>query len=162
MRGHLTAAALALLLGASQTVAQTATTPAVNPTFVTQQPPGKWLVTHFLGAVVTNTTGESIGDINDVVFDTSGRVSTAVLGVGGFLGVGEKSVAVPFRSLTLKVGPGDTHIIEVALSKEVLLSAPAFKPTEKTMFMKAQEKAGELVGQAKKKIEEMTTTPKPK
>jgi sporulation protein YlmC with PRC-barrel domain len=162
MRGRLTAAALALLFGASQAVAQTATTPTVSPTFVTQQPAGEWLVTHFLGAVVTNTKGESIGDINDVVFDTTGRISTAVLGVGGFLGVGEKSVAVPFKALTLKVGPGGTHIIEVALSKEALLSAPAFTPTEKTMFMKAQEKASELMGQAKKKVEDMTTTPKPK
>jgi hypothetical protein len=162
MRTRLTVAAVALILAASQAVAQTASPAAVNPTFVTQQPTGEWLVTHFLGAIVKNTKGESIGDINDVLFDKDGRISTAVLGVGGFLGIGEKSVAVPFTSLTLKAGPGDTHVIEVALSKEALLSAPAFKPTEKTMFRKAQEMAGELMGQAKKKIDEITTTPKPK
>ena len=37
----------------------------------------------------------TIGDINDLLFDKSGKVSAVVIGVGGFLGVGEKSVAIP-------------------------------------------------------------------
>ena len=51
--------------------------------------------------VVTNEAGESIGNVSDLLFDKSGRIVTVVIGVGGFLGIGEKSVAVPFASLTV-------------------------------------------------------------
>ena len=47
-----------------------------------------------------NEANEKIGDVNDVIFDRSGKVSNVILGVGGFLGLGEHYVAVPFDKLT--------------------------------------------------------------
>jgi hypothetical protein len=58
--------------------------------FVTVQPAGQWLASQFIGQPVTNNAGERVGDVNDLLFDKSGQVSTVVIGVGGFLGVGEK------------------------------------------------------------------------
>ena len=48
---------------------------------------------------VISANNESIGDINDVIVDRNGQAIAAVVGVGGFLGIGEKDVAVPFKSL---------------------------------------------------------------
>jgi hypothetical protein len=46
-----------------------------------------------------SANNETIGDVNDVLIDRSGTAQAIVIGVGGFLGVGEKDVAVPFSAL---------------------------------------------------------------
>ncbi len=40
-----------------------------------------------------------IGDVNDILLDKAGKVQAVIVGVGGFIGVGEKDVAVPFSAL---------------------------------------------------------------
>ena len=135
--------------------------------FVTEQPASEWRARLFVGAAVQNSQGETVGDVNDLVFDRSGRISTVVLGVGGFLGMGEKNVAVPYGALSFKPGKDDGRIIVVELSKDALKQAPAYKATEKTTMdavkdkavelgTKASEKAVELKDQAAKKVDDMT------
>ena len=120
----------------------------------------------FIGQAVHNTAGELVGDINDLAFDRKGQISTVVIGVGGFLSIGEKSVGVPFSALTFKVGKDGERVVAVALTKQDLTQAPAFKATEKTTFervkeqatdlgQKAADKAVELKDQAAQKIESM-------
>lgn len=160
------ALATALVVASAAGFAQTSP-PRSDIEFVTVQPAGQWSAGQFIGSPVTNEAGENIGDVNDVLFDKTGRVSTAVIGVGGFLGIGEKSVAVPFGALTFTADSAGKRVVTVALSKEQLQAAPAFQPTEKTVYMRAKEqagelgqqaldKAGELRDKAAKKIEEMT------
>jgi hypothetical protein len=71
---------------------------------------------------------QNIGEINDVLFDSGGMVKGVVVGVGGFLGIGEKDVAVPFRALNITRKSGDDAIdkITVSYTKEQLEDAPAF------------------------------------
>ena len=64
------------------------------------------MASKLIGTRVVSANNETIGDVNDVVLDRSGNAQTVVIGVGGFLGIGEKSVAVPFRSLEIG-GPRD-------------------------------------------------------
>ena len=164
----LPALAVALVLASAAGFAQTSPGPNADVTqFVTVQPVGQWSARQFLGQAVTNQAGEIIGDINDVLFDKTGRVSTAVIGLGGFLGIAEKSVAVPFSALSFTADNEGKRVVSVPLSKERLQAAPDFQPTEKTVYMRAKEqagemgqkaldKAGELRDKAAKKIEEMT------
>ena len=88
--------ALAAAPFAGQAMAQVVNTAGTSAPFVTEQPANEWLARVFLGQAVLNTTGETVGDINDLVFDRGGRISTVVIGVGGFLGMGEKSVGVAY------------------------------------------------------------------
>jgi sporulation protein YlmC with PRC-barrel domain len=135
-----------------------------SPTFIATQPDGEMLGRLFIGSPVKNAAGETVGDVNDVVFSRAGQISTIVLGVGGFLGMGEKNVAVPFNSVKVESGKDGARVLTVLLSKEVLKDAAAFKSTEKSTYdivkdkatemgMKASEKAGELTGQGAKKVE---------
>ncbi len=146
-------------------IAQT-TTPVSPVTFVTAQPSGEWLAHVFFGAPVQNTTGEIVGNINDLMFDRSGRINTVVIGVGGFLGMGEKNVAVPYSALNFSTDKDNARVIAVTLSKEELASAPIFLATEKTAYdvmkdkavelgKKASETAGQLKEQAMKKVDDL-------
>jgi sporulation protein YlmC with PRC-barrel domain len=134
--------------------------------FVTQQAANEWLARVFIGQAVHNAAGETVGDVNDLVFDRKGRINSVILGVGGFLSMGEKSVGVPFSALTFNVGKNGERVIVVALSKEALVKAPEFKASEKTTFdmvkdkaselgHKAADKAVELKNQAAKKIDDL-------
>ena len=59
------------------------------------------MASRLIGTTVVSTNNESIGDVNDVILDRQGQVAGVVIGVGGFLGIGEKDVAVPFRALEI-------------------------------------------------------------
>lgn len=67
--------------------------------FMTQIQPNQIMASKLIGTRVVSSNNESIGDINDVIVDRNGQAVAAVVGVGGFLGIGEKDVAVPFNSL---------------------------------------------------------------
>jgi len=60
---------------------------------------GEWRASKLVGVNVYNDANEKIGDINDVILDKSGKVENVILGVGGFLGMGEHLVAVAFDKL---------------------------------------------------------------
>lgn len=151
----------------AQTTTVTAATSAMPaPTFVSVQPVGEILGRVFTGALVKNAAGETVGNVNDVVFNSSGQISTVILGVGGFLGMGEKNVGVPFSSLKIETGKDGARLITALLSKDSLINAAPFTATEKTTYesvkdkaselgAKASEKAGELKDQAVKKVDEM-------
>ena len=121
------ALAAALLLAVGPLHAQT----TKSEDFVTVQPAGQWLATQFIGQAVNNQAGETIGNINDLLFDKSGRIVNVVIGVGGFLGIGEKNVAIHYGTLSMAAAADGKRVVTVPLSKERLLAAPDFKPTEK-------------------------------
>jgi sporulation protein YlmC with PRC-barrel domain len=57
---------------------------------------GNWRGSKMVGLNVYNESNESLGSINDLLMDKSGNIKGVVIGVGGFLGVGEHLVALPF------------------------------------------------------------------
>lgn len=76
------------------------------------------------GAKVKNTTGDSLGDINDLVIDPeSGEVVYAVVSFGGVFGVGDKLFAIPWRALHWS---SDKEFYVLDLDKETLKNAPGF------------------------------------
>jgi len=105
-------------------LAQTSTAPAGNPpTRVThdqspptpdvsssalamQVPSNVFRGSKLVGVNVIGADNERIGDIDEILVDGSGRVAAVVVGVGGFLGMGEKRVAVPFEAFLWNYGEG--------------------------------------------------------
>src|ERR1700730_15975228 len=60
---------------------------------------GNWRASKLVGLSVYNDGNESLGSINDLLADKSGNIKAVVIGVGGFLGVGEHLVAIPFDKI---------------------------------------------------------------
>jgi sporulation protein YlmC with PRC-barrel domain len=75
------------------------------------------------GAAVVNETGERIGTIDDVIITQDGKESYAVLAVGGFLGLGDHLIAVPYSQLRMQ----ENRIILPGASKDALKQLPQFK-----------------------------------
>ncbi len=83
-----------------------------------------------LNKSVKNAAGEAIGDINDIRIDSSGKIAAVVMGVGGFLGLGEKNVAVPFEQLTFARDQDGALVITANVTKDSLQTAPEYKAPE--------------------------------
>jgi len=77
----------------------TSTMPTSSGQFMTKAAPDQVMASKLIGTRVMGSNNESIGDVNDVIMDSKGQAVAAVVGVGGFLGIGEKDVAVPFAAL---------------------------------------------------------------
>lgn len=100
MTKYLAAALLTTALFTCTASAQTASTKtAATDSAVAAHKEGEWRASKLVGVNVYNDANEKIGDINDVILDKSGKVENVVLGVGGFLGMGEHYVAVAYDKL---------------------------------------------------------------
>ena len=73
---------------------------------------------------------ERLGEINDIVVNAEGQVAAVILGVGGFLGVGEKNVAVNYTDLQWVVAEDNTERLVLETTKEALNAAPAVELVE--------------------------------
>ena len=83
-----------------------------------------------IGTDVYNTAGSHIGTIEDVMLDkTSNSIMFAVIGFGGFLGIGEKYHAIPWSTLDYEPSRGG---YVVPFSKDQLLAAPVHEIAELT------------------------------
>ncbi|MCE9595319.1 MAG: PRC-barrel domain-containing protein [Planctomycetes bacterium] len=87
-----------------------------------------WRVSELKGANVETPTGDKLGDLGEVAIDTNGRVCFVTLSVGGFLGMGEKHVAIPWDALKFSVGgdKGDKRMISLPVTKKQLEEAPEY------------------------------------
>ena len=143
---RLSVALVSMLLMAPAAVAQTTTTPpatsppAASPapaatpsgrlSFYTTQP-GQMRASKLLGLNVKNNANETIGEINELILDKDGKVAAVVIGVGGFLGIGQHEVAIDYKSLNIKYDPnamtdaGATTVV-VDATKESLKAAPTW------------------------------------
>jgi sporulation protein YlmC with PRC-barrel domain len=61
--------------------------------------PAGTTVTNFYKQNVYDPSDNKIGGVDDILIDKEGRVTAVIIGVGGFLGMGEKDVALPFSSV---------------------------------------------------------------
>jgi len=132
MKTTLTAVA-ALTIAFSPLAAQTNSPGATTLSFVDQQNQTEVLGTDFMGTTVMTKDGQKVGDIANLVFDQNGRIELAVIGVGGFLGVGQKEVAVPFESLKSDM-KNNKHVFVVDATKDQLNAAPPYKTLNDQAF----------------------------
>jgi hypothetical protein len=124
----------AMLLAAPAAFAQTTTTtPADKPAatmgdgqFYSHQA-GEMRASKLIGTKVTNAANESVGEINDVVLGKDGKVAAVIIGVGGFLGMGERDVAISYSGLKFAKDSNNRDVITVNATKDQLKAAPAWK-----------------------------------
>src|SRR5437764_292367 len=95
----MTAGLVGSALLATVALAQSPTAPSANPAPAAASDSsfqGNWRASKLVGLSVYNDNNESIGAINDLLTEKDGKIKAVVIGVGGFLGIGEHLVAIPF------------------------------------------------------------------
>jgi len=103
-------------------------TPAAGSGYLTEQSEDQIAASTYIGQSVYNASDESIGEINDVIFTKDGSVEAAVIGVGGFLGIGEKNVAVPLDTISIANVPNSDDLkLTSQETADTLKAAPEFK-----------------------------------
>jgi sporulation protein YlmC with PRC-barrel domain len=123
--------------GAADTTTTTSTS-AVGSTLIV--PPdafngGKVMSANdFIGKTVYTKNGDNIGDVNDLIVTDNGSVQAVILGVGGFLGMGEKNVAVSMKSIEM-AQDGNAVRLVVDGTKEQFNAAPTYDRATRT-YMK--------------------------
>ncbi len=131
------AAASTLLVGSYALAQQPAAPPKTEMSqpaggkFVTTQSDGQWLASKFKGTDVIGANNEKIGDVSDILFDHGGKVQAYVVGVGGFLGIGSKDVAIEPASFQVQAATDKENMkLKLAMTKDELKNAPEFKPNK--------------------------------
>ena len=99
--------------------------------FINSQRSDQFLASKFKGTDVVGNDNEKIGDISDILFDKNGKIEAYVLGVGGFLGIGAKDVAL--APTAFQVVPGDkskneSDKLKLGMTKDELKQAATFEP----------------------------------
>ncbi len=79
-----------------------------------------------IGAKVRTSGDEDVGSVSDLIIDESGQVVAIVVGVGGFLGMGEKSVAIDWDDVT-RSGDSEELELRTSVTREGLSSAPEYE-----------------------------------
>ncbi len=79
-----------------------------------------------IGTNIRNQAGETVGNINEILLDKNGKVAAVVVGVGGFLGIGEREVAVAFDSLQTSRDKDGKDVLTMNVTKDSLKTAPAW------------------------------------
>ena len=139
------ATALAGMLAAAPAFAQTATPDATAPAtapaatsgtptvgtsaegrFITAPSGDDWVASRFIGSTVYSPANDDLGKVNDVVATKDGQVKAVVIGVGGFLGIGEKNVAVAPADVQ-RVAVDNGWRYQLNTTKEELNAAPEFR-----------------------------------
>ncbi len=104
---------------------------STNARVVASQKPDQWLASNFKGTDVVGSDNAKIGNVTDILFDKTGKIEAYVVSVGGFLGMGSKSVAIAPNSFDVVPGSnGSADKLKLSMTKDQLKEAQNFQPYE--------------------------------
>ena len=96
-------------------------------------------VTTWYKQTVYDRAKNSVGKVEDVLISGDGKATALVIGVGGFVGIGEKDVIVPFGDVKQTMQDGKTYLT-IDTSKDAMKAAPGYKYDRKTMMWVSETK----------------------
>jgi len=93
---------------------------------------GTWRTSKMISLNVYNNNNEKIGDINELITDSSGKIDAVVIGVGGFLGMGERNVGLPWSQLKFVMEPRPANAASNSTTQTTTVGAGAGTPATTT------------------------------
>ena len=107
------------------------TAPASSAKFINSQRQDQYLASKFKGTDVIGSDDKKIGDVTDILFDKDGKIEAYVVGVGGFLGIGSKEVALAptaFQVIAGDKSKNESDKLRLSMTKDELKQASNFEP----------------------------------
>ncbi len=113
---------------------------ALGGKFLNEQDDNAVLASELMGQTVYDSADDSLGDVNDIIWTDDGNIQGVVVGVGGFLGIGEKSVAVNYEALNIMTDENGNKKLVLDATADELAAAPEFVTTEQKLAeLRAQQ-----------------------
>jgi hypothetical protein len=128
----LTTVLIALVLQSQGATAQPDTTPSPSVTILETQE-----AQSILGRDVRSLTDEDMGRIVDILVDGEGGVRAAIIDFGGFLGVGNRKIAVDWKALHFVPAAGKRYGVVLELTRDQVKAAPEYKEGKPTIVLGA-------------------------
>jgi hypothetical protein len=122
MKKFLIAAGVGALIASSAAIVQ----PLADSALLSSVPSGSLTVTDWYKQTVYDPNNNSIGEVMDVLVSRDGTINALIVGVGGFLGAGEKDVAVAFNAVKQTV-QNNKMTLTMNTTKDALKAAPGLK-----------------------------------
>ncbi len=120
--------------GAPQPEQSAEAAPASSP-FLTKQDASEILAANLIGQPVLDADNESIGEVTDLITDKGGRIRALLIGAGGFLGIGQKDLAIRYRDITVTRDENDDLIIKANVTKEMVAQAPDYETLDEQQMI---------------------------
>ena len=109
-------------------------------------------INHWYKQNVYDSANNKIGDIEDVLVDRDAKVVALVIGVGGFLGLGEKRVAVPYNAVHMTTKDANKWYLVMNSTKDALMKAPGYKYDRTSMTWMPESVTGTVGSGSSKPI----------
>lgn len=98
-----------------------------NRGYIASAPVNGSRASNLIGAEVRTSGGDEVGPVSDLIIDENGQVVAIVVGVGGFLGMGQRDVAIGWDDVIKSGTSSDKNDLQVNMTSDSLMSAPEFK-----------------------------------
>jgi hypothetical protein len=108
--------------------------------FLKAQQSNDYLASNLIGETVVNAKNETIGEVNDLVTDKDGKIVAVLIGAGGFLGIGEKDVAVPFQDLNIARDANNELTLMLNIDQDTIAAAPDYQRLDEQQVVEGSNK----------------------
>ncbi|MFN2359639.1 MAG: PRC-barrel domain-containing protein [Marinobacter sp.] len=100
-----------------------------NQSYLESVPAGGIQASELISAEIKTNDDEDVGSVTDLIIDKDGQVAAVVVGVGGFLGMAEKDVAIGWDDLTMSRDSAESDDLElrVNMTRDDLNAAPSYE-----------------------------------
>ena len=111
-----------------------AASPEASP-FLVKQDQSELLAANLIGQTVLDASNESIGEVTDLITDKDGKILAVLVGAGGFLGIGQKDLAIRFQDIKVSRDENDDLIVKADVTKEMVAQAPDYQTLDEQQMI---------------------------
>jgi sporulation protein YlmC with PRC-barrel domain len=104
-----------------------------NGDYINKTPANGMHASNLIGATINTNANEEVGEVRDLIIGEDGQVLGVIVGVGGFLGMGERDVAINWNDIT-KTGSPENRELKVNMTRQELRDIPEFKREPETKY----------------------------
>jgi hypothetical protein len=123
---------------------QSASGPSAAPAadsspFLVKQERSDLLIGNLIGETVMTPNNVSIGEITDLITDKDGKVLAVLIGAGGFLGIGQKDVAIRFQDIKVSRDGNNDLTVTANVTKEMIAQAPDYQTLDEQQIIMGEK-----------------------
>ncbi len=107
--------------------------------FLVKQETSDVLIGNLIGETVVTPNNEAIGEITDLVTDKDGKVLAVLIGAGGFLGIGQKDVAIRFKDIKVSREENNDLTVKANVTKEMIAQAPDYETLDEQQIIMGEK-----------------------